>query len=248
MNTNGSRYGRGSGQGNGRGLGSGGPAGAELPELPGLSGLRSANAARVLELLRVAGEAGISRLELAEGTGLTPQAVSKITARLRASGLVAEAGYRASTGGKPRTVLRLVPPAAHAVGLHLDRDELTVVLLDLAGVLVGRRVVPLDLGAGADAVVEAVAIEVESLLTASEPGGALSAGPLSAGSRPPGRSPPGSRPRGRCPPGSRVPRPARCPPPDRAPLAAPPPERAPPSDPPPYPDRLPGSPYPDRPR
>ncbi|MEJ8635208.1 ROK family protein [Streptomyces sp. MS2.AVA.5] len=152
-----------------------------MPELPGLSGLRSANAARVLELLRVAGEAGISRLELAEGTGLTPQAVSKITARLRASGLVAEAGYRASTGGKPRTVLRLVPPAAHAVGLHLDRDELTVVLLDLAGVLVGRRVVPLDLGAGADAVVEVVAVEVESLLTASESGEALSAGPLSAG-------------------------------------------------------------------
>ncbi|MFF7206109.1 ROK family protein [Streptomyces sp. NPDC008141] len=179
MNTNGSGYGHGTGQGNGRGLGSGGPSGAELPELPGLSGLRSANAARVLELLRVAGEGGISRLELAEGTGLTPQAVSKITARLRGSGLVAEAGYRASTGGKPRTVLRLVPPAAHAVGLHLDRDELTVVLLDLAGVLVGRRVVPLDLGAGAEAVVEAVAVEVESLLTASDPGGALSAGPLS---------------------------------------------------------------------
>ncbi|WP_443043684.1 ROK family protein [Streptomyces sp. NBC_00306] len=177
MNTNGSGYG--TGQGNGLGLGSGGPSGAELPELPGLSGLRSANAARVLELLRVAGEGGISRLELAEGTGLTPQAVSKITARLRGSGLVAEAGYRASTGGKPRTVLRLVPPAAHAVGLHLDRDELTVVLLDLAGVLVGRRVVPLDLGAGAEAVVEAVAVEVESLLTASDPGGALSAGPLS---------------------------------------------------------------------
>ncbi|MEV6785986.1 ROK family protein [Streptomyces sp. NPDC051098] len=149
-----------------------------MPELPSLSGLRSANAARVLELLRVAGEGGISRLELAEGTGLTPQAVSKITARLRASGLVAEAGYRASTGGKPRTVLRLVPPAAHAVGLHLDRDELTVVLLDLAGVLVARRVVPLDLGAGADAVVEAVAVEVESLLTAAGPGPALGpAGP-----------------------------------------------------------------------
>ncbi|MFD3439604.1 ROK family protein [Streptomyces sp. NPDC058685] len=178
MNTNGSRYGSGSGQGSGR-LGNGGSSGTELPELPSLSGLRSANAARVLELLRVAGEGGISRLELAEGTGLTPQAVSKITARLRGSGLVAEAGYRASTGGKPRTVLRLVPPAAHAVGLHLDRDELTVVLLDLAGVLVGRRVVPLDLGAGADAVMEAVAVEVESLLAASDPAGALSAGPLS---------------------------------------------------------------------
>ena len=63
-------------------------------------------------------------------------------------------------------MLRLVPSAAHAVGLHLDRDELTVVLLDLAGVLVGSRTVPLDLGAGGGAVVECAAAEVESLLTA----------------------------------------------------------------------------------
>lgn len=63
-----------------------------------LPALRSHNAALVLDLLRVAGVCGISRLELAERTGLTPQAVSKITARLRAEGLVAGAGHRASTG------------------------------------------------------------------------------------------------------------------------------------------------------
>ncbi|MFI1397706.1 ROK family protein [Streptomyces sp. NPDC020681] len=137
--------------------GPGNLAGANLPVL------RGHNAALVLELLRVAGEDGISRLELAEGTGLTPQAVSKITARLREEGLAAEAGHRASTGGKPRTVLRLVPSAGHAVGVHLDRDELTVVLLDLAGVGVGARTMPLDLGAGAEAVVGVVAREVESL-------------------------------------------------------------------------------------
>ncbi len=74
-----------------------------------LLALRSHNTALVLDLLRTAGTDGISRLELADRTGLTPQAVSKITARLRDSGLAAEAGRRASTGGKPRTVLRLVP-------------------------------------------------------------------------------------------------------------------------------------------
>lgn len=129
-----------------------------------LLALRSHNAALVLDLLRTAGEGGISRLELAERTGLTPQAVSKITARLRADGLVAEAGRRASTGGKPRTVLRLVPEAGHAVGLHLDRDEVTVVLCDLTGAVVAERRVPLDLGAGAEAVVESAAGEVEALL------------------------------------------------------------------------------------
>ncbi|MER5978610.1 ROK family transcriptional regulator [Streptomyces sp. NPDC001857] len=129
-----------------------------------LLGVRSHNTALVLDLLRCAGPDGISRLELAERTGLTPQAVSKITARLREEGFAAEAGRRASTGGKPRTVLRLVPEAGHAVGVHLDRDELRVVLADLDGGVVGERCVPLDLGAGADAVVGAVVRETEGVV------------------------------------------------------------------------------------
>ncbi|MGW1778587.1 ROK family transcriptional regulator [Streptomyces sp. NPDC002143] len=125
-----------------------------------LLALRSHNTALVLDLLRSAGPDGISRLELAERTRLTPQAVSKITARLRDEGLAAEAGRRASTGGKPRTVLKLVPEAGHAVGVHLDRDELRVVLADLDGRVVGERCVPLFLGAGAEAVLGAVVREV----------------------------------------------------------------------------------------
>ncbi|MFC9700200.1 ROK family protein [Streptomyces sp. NPDC056943] len=148
--------------------------------------LRSHNAALVLDLLRTAGEAGISRLELAERTGLTPQAVSKITARLRAEGLAAEAGHRASTGGKPRTVLRLVPSAGYAVGVHLDRDELTTLLTDLAGTVVALRRRPVDLGEGAGPVLDAVTGEVRSLLaarpgsgepTVAGPGEAAVAGP-----------------------------------------------------------------------
>ncbi|MEE1811308.1 ROK family transcriptional regulator [Streptomyces sp. BE133] len=132
-------------------------SGANLPTL------RSHNAALVLDLLRVAGECGISRLELAERTGLTPQAVSKITARLRAEGLATDAGHRASTGGKPRTVLRLVPDAGYAVGMHLDRDELTVVLVDLAGAVAASRTAPLDFGAPADEVVAVAAYAVAAV-------------------------------------------------------------------------------------
>src|SRR5262245_18181588 len=137
--------------------GTSGAVGANLPAL------RSHNMALVLDLLRTAVTEGISRLELAERTGLTPQAVSKITARLRADGLAAEAGRRASTGGKPRTVLRLVPEAGHAVGLHLDRDELRAVLVDLTGAVAGERRISLDLGAGPEAVVGAVAAEAGAL-------------------------------------------------------------------------------------
>ncbi|MFJ3983095.1 ROK family transcriptional regulator [Streptomyces fungicidicus] len=137
-----------------------------------LLALRSHNTALVLDLLRTAGAEGISRLELAERTGLTPQAVSKITARLRADGLAAEAGRRASTGGKPRTVLRLVPEAGHAVGVHLDRDEVRAVLVDLDGTVVDRRGGPLDLGAGAEAVLARVAAMVEELRAPGWPAGA----------------------------------------------------------------------------
>ncbi|WUS80590.1 ROK family transcriptional regulator [Streptomyces canus] len=153
-----------------------------------LLALRSHNTALVLDLLRGAGAEGISRLELAERTGLTPQAVSKITARLREDGLAVEAGHRASTGGKRRTVLRLVPGAGHAVGVHLDRDALRAVLVDLAGTVVAERCAALDLGAGADAVVEAVAGEVEALAkgvregdgTGAAGADAVAAEPLSA--------------------------------------------------------------------
>ncbi|MET9082747.1 ROK family transcriptional regulator [Streptomyces sp. NPDC004237] len=131
--------------------GPGGAAGANL------LAVRSHNTALVLDLLRTAGGAGISRLELAERTGLTPQAVSKITARLRDEGFAVEAGRRASTGGKPATVLRLVPDAGHAVGIQLDRDELRVVLVDLEGTVVAERHAAVDLGAGAEAVLAAVA-------------------------------------------------------------------------------------------
>ncbi|MFC7882915.1 ROK family protein [Streptomyces sp. NPDC057376] len=150
-----------------------------------LLALRSHNTALVLDLLRTAGAGGISRLELAERTGLTPQAVSKITARLREDGLATEAGRRASTGGKPRTVLRLVPEAGHAIGVHLDRDELRAVLVDLDGAVVGERRSALDLGAGAPAVVEAVARAARELVA-----GALGVTEGGVSSRSAGGAPP----------------------------------------------------------
>ncbi|AWZ10942.1 hypothetical protein DRB89_40975 [Streptomyces sp. ICC4] len=134
-----------------RGSGSGGGdkgGGVNLPLL------RGHNDARVLDLLRAAGPGGLGRADLADRTGLTPQAVSKITARLRGDGLVADAGREASTGGKPRTLLKLVREARYAVGVHLDRDELTAVRVDLAGRVVADWRGPLDFGAGPDVAVE----------------------------------------------------------------------------------------------
>ncbi|MET9292881.1 ROK family transcriptional regulator [Streptomyces sp. NPDC003077] len=151
--------------------------------LPGanLPVLRGHNTALVLGLLRAAGPEGVSRLELAAHTGLTPQAVSKITSRLRDEGLAAEAGRRASTGGKPRTVLRLVPGARHALGLHLDRDEITAVLADLAGEPVAVRRAPLPFGEGAPALLDTVAEVVAVLRADGPPGRVLGVGVAAPG-------------------------------------------------------------------
>lgn len=122
-----------------------------------LPALRGHNDALVLGLLREAGVEGLSRADLAALTRLTPQAVSKIAARLRTEGLVAEAGRGASTGGKPRTLLRLASGARHAVGVHADRDELRAVWVDLAGTVVERFRGPLDFRAGPEVAAEEVA-------------------------------------------------------------------------------------------
>jgi predicted NBD/HSP70 family sugar kinase len=87
---------------------------------------------------------GVSRVEIAQHTGLTPQTVSGIVRRLIDEGIVREDGARTSNGGKPRTVLRLNADAGRAVGLHFDPVELAAVVVDLLGrpLVTARRPTP----------------------------------------------------------------------------------------------------------
>ena len=129
-----------------------------------LAGLRDRNTALVMGLLRTATDGG-SRVELAAATGLTPQAISKIVARLLSDGVIEETGRGTSTGGKPRTMLRLRPDAAYAVGLAVDRDETTVVLGDLAGDVRHQATWPVGLASGrAERVVQSLAAEVRQVV------------------------------------------------------------------------------------
>ncbi|MYT25134.1 ROK family protein [Streptomyces sp. SID7760] len=150
-------------------------SGANLPAL------RGHNDALVLALLREAGFEGLGRTELAALTRLTPQAVSKITGRLRAEGLVADAGRGASTGGKPRTLLQLAAGARHAVGVHADRDELRAVRVDMLGTVVERFHGPLDFAAGPDAVADEVARAVDRLCGNEGAGSLLGVGVAAPG-------------------------------------------------------------------
>jgi predicted NBD/HSP70 family sugar kinase len=97
----------------------------------------SYNRGVVLDTIRTSGE--LSRVELAGMTGLTAPSVSNIVRRLMAEGYVVEAGQSASTGGKPRTLLRVNPWAGFAVGVQVDAEATTSVLVDLAGEVLERR-------------------------------------------------------------------------------------------------------------
>lgn len=102
------------------------------------------NRAVVLDQIQLAD--GISRVEIAQQTGLTAQTVSGIVRRLIDEGIVREDGARLSNGGKPRTVLRINADAGRAVGLHFDPAELACVVVDLLGrpLVTIRRPTPAD--------------------------------------------------------------------------------------------------------
>ncbi len=80
----------------------------------------------------------ISKAELSRHTGLTTQAISNMVEQFIESGVVEMRGRRASKRGQPAVLLGLRPQGGHSVGLHLDRDHLSGVLLDLCGTALAR--------------------------------------------------------------------------------------------------------------
>lgn len=89
------------------------------------------NLRTVLQTIRLAKET--TRVEIAQHTGLTAPAIANITARLVDMGLVRTAGRRRGGRGQPAFKLQVNPDGAFGIGLNIDRDHLTLVVLDLSG-------------------------------------------------------------------------------------------------------------------
>jgi predicted NBD/HSP70 family sugar kinase len=80
----------------------------------------------------------LTRVELAEITGLTAPAIANITKRLLADGLIEEAGQRRGGRGQPPTKLVINRDACHSIGVNIDRDHITIVLVNFAGETLAR--------------------------------------------------------------------------------------------------------------
>ncbi|MET7877456.1 ROK family transcriptional regulator [Micromonospora profundi] len=103
--------------------------------------LRGYNQALVMALGRTVRT--FERSTVVDATGLTPQAVSKVLARLSADGLIRTAGVRRPGIGKPAVVYEIVPDSRYAIGAHVARRTLRLVLVDLAGTVQHSTVSPL---------------------------------------------------------------------------------------------------------
>lgn len=92
----------------------------------------------VFDAIRHAPE-GTSQSEVVHRSGLSRQAVSLITRRLRERSLITTDGTLAGSRGKPRTVLRIVPTALLTTGIHLDPSGISIVVVDLLATVITRR-------------------------------------------------------------------------------------------------------------
>lgn len=85
----------------------------------------------VLQAIRAASP--VTRAEIAARTGLTHQSIINITKRLIADGTVIEAGKTEGGRGQPAARMAINPNGAFALGLNIDRDHMTLLVMDLEG-------------------------------------------------------------------------------------------------------------------
>ncbi|ONK12402.1 N-acetylglucosamine repressor [Streptomyces sp. MP131-18] len=148
------------------------PAEGAAPEPPARTprafdqlALGSFNEKLVIESIREAGS--LSRVEIAQRTGLTPQAVSRITRNLLTSAFLVEDSVLPGGKGKPRVPLRLRADAACAIGIHLDPEMITQVVVDLCGGVLDQRVLPLHEGADPASVIDSMTRMAREAVAAS---------------------------------------------------------------------------------
>lgn len=125
----------------------------------------SAALTRLMLLKAIRRDGPISRVELAESTGLSKGAVSEITAELIASGMVSEEASSLRERGRPRMMLTITSDALMVVGASLDfHGILELSLVDLAGNLISSRHALLGIHATAESLVRRIGSAIDSFV------------------------------------------------------------------------------------
>lgn len=114
-----------------------------------------------LQAIRVDGP--MTRADLAQITGLTAPAIANITKRLLDDRLIVEAGKVHGGRGQPAMKLAVNPDGCFSIGMNIDRDHITIVLLDFAGQVRSRATREIEFASPA-AVVDFFKAETQRML------------------------------------------------------------------------------------
>ena len=121
-----------------------GRSSSPTPQARAASHLTGTNIARAgdhnqrvtLHAVRVNGP--VTRTDLVQKTGLTSAAIANITNRLLRDELILKAGRLHGARGQPASNFVINPDSCFSVGLNVDRDHVTLVVLDFVGKVRGR--------------------------------------------------------------------------------------------------------------
>jgi predicted NBD/HSP70 family sugar kinase len=103
------------------------------PQLSGTNLVRAGDHNQRVTLHAVRLNGPVTRTELVSKTGLTPAAIANITNRLLSDRLILRAGRLHGARGQPAIKFVINPDSRFSIGLNVDRDHVTLVVLDFVG-------------------------------------------------------------------------------------------------------------------
>ncbi|MHA6512089.1 ROK family transcriptional regulator [Tessaracoccus sp. Z1128] len=121
--------------------------------------LREANSARIVEAVKAYGR--ITQVELASATGLSPATVSNIVKQLLEQDVVVTSATTRS--GRRAQLVALKPSSALAVGMHIDRRSLVLVIADATLEVLASKRLPLPMDHRSDTTLDRAAMLVADL-------------------------------------------------------------------------------------
>ncbi len=123
-------------------------------------------------LLSLLYEGQVSRVELAERTSLSTTTITNLTAELLAQGIIVEESSQEVEHrrpvGRPRTMLRLVPDARYAIGVHIGVGVFRIAIANLCAEILQNRICPFDLSSPAVDVLDQIISSSNALIDASD--------------------------------------------------------------------------------
>ncbi|HUE10338.1 MAG TPA: ROK family protein [Steroidobacteraceae bacterium] len=106
---------------------------AAAPYLSGTNLARAGDHNQRVTLHAVRVNGPVTRTDLVLETGLTPAAIANITNRLLKNKLILHAGRLRGARGQPASKFVINPDSWFSIGLNVDRDHITLVVLDFVG-------------------------------------------------------------------------------------------------------------------